>query len=290
MWKAFQTAWAEPIDSSAITFTEHPGQAREIAANIGTGGILVVAGGDGTVGEVISGIMDRPEPRPRLGIIPCGTGNDIARCAHIQSLEASIKALQGGESQAVDLIRIERGDGKQTNVRHAFLFANAGFSSIPMMKPWMKRFLGATGAYYLATLLQVILFRPRFMEIRIDEVDYSGPTFLLIASNAEYAAGGSMRIAPGARIDDGELNISIIQPLPLLKLAAKLFASMADGSYINEPEVSYLTGQRIEIRCTPSVVLDLDGELFGTTPATFSVAPLALDLIHAPAPKLDAAE
>lgn len=278
VWQAFQQIWPEPIDSASVSFTEYPTHARKIAAETDCK-TIVVAGGDGTVGEVISGIMDQPEPRPKLAIIPCGTGNDIARCGDFQTLEESIDVLKAGTSRSFDLIRVER----ESETRHAFLFANTGFSSIPRMKPWMKRLLGATGAYYLATLLEVMTYKPRYMNLLIDGQDYSAPTFLVIASNAEYAGGGSMRIAPGAKTDDGRLNISIIKPLPLFKLVTKLFSSIADGSYIKEPEVTYLTGKKIEVSCNPPAVLDLDGELFGTTPAMISIVPKGIEILsHEP--------
>lgn len=279
VWEAFKSVWPEAIDPNEVSLTTRPVQAQHIAAGLDDCDVIVVAGGDGTVGEVMSGIMDLPEPRPKLAIIPCGTGNDIARCANFQTLEEAIEVLKMGTPRAFDLIRVQR----EAETRYAFLFANAGFSSIPKMKPWMKRLLGATGAYYLATLLEVITFKPRHMKIAVDGQDYSAPTFLVIASNAEYAGGGSMRIAPGAKTDDGLLNVSIIKPVSIFKLVFKLFSSIADGSYVEEPEVTYLTGKEVEVSCAPPAVLDLDGELFGSSPATISVIPKGIEIIsHEP--------
>jgi YegS/Rv2252/BmrU family lipid kinase len=275
VWEAFQVVWAEPIDMACVTFTEHSGHAREIAAQCIGCDILVVAGGDGTIGEVISGIMDHPEPKPKLAIIPCGTGNDIGRNAGVCSLENSISALRGGTTKTFDLIRVEN----DSETRHAFLFANAGFCAIPMMKPWMKRIFGATGAYYFSTLLQAFFFRPTEMVTCVDGKEFRGRTLLVIAGNTEYAGGGSMRIAPGAQTDDGELNVSIIRSISIFKLITKLFSSITKGTHIHEPEVSYFTGKTISISSDPPVPLDLDGEQFGTTPALFSVCPAALEIL-----------
>ena len=274
IWKAFTSIWPQPIDSADISFTDHPGHAQEMARILDCG-LIVVAGGDGTVGEVMSGILERPEPRPKMAIIPCGTGNDIARCANFLTLDEAVQVLREGASRRFDLIRVDR----ETEPRHAFLFANAGFSSIPRMKPWMKRLLGATGAYYLATLFEAISFRPRRMNITVDGQSYCAPTFLIMAGNAEFAGGGSMRIAPGALTDDGLLNISIIRPVSRFRLIFKLFSSIADGSFIHEPEVTSLTGKTVDVRCDPPAALDLDGELFGTTPATFSVVPKGIEIL-----------
>ena len=279
VWETFKNAWAVPIAAEHVTFTTRSGHARELAGSFAECGLIVVAGGDGTIGEVISGIMGLPEPRPKLGIIPCGTGNDIARNAGLLNLDDAIAALQDADARSFDLIRIDRETNSGLETRHAFLFANAGFSAIPMMKPWMKRLLGATGAYYLSTLLQVLVYHPPKMEVSVDGKAFSGELFLVIAGNAEYAGGGSMRIAPGARTDDGQLNISIIQSIPKRKLITQLFASIANGTHINEPEVSYFTGKKICVNSDPNVPLDLDGELFGTTPSTFSVCPNAIQIL-----------
>ncbi|MDF7807796.1 diacylglycerol kinase family lipid kinase [Pontiellaceae bacterium B12219] len=275
VWAEFKRAWAEEIDSASVSFTEHAGHARQIAAQCMGYDTIAVAGGDGTISEVISGIMERPDAKPRLAIIPCGTGNDIGRTAGVSSIAQAIAALRGRAEKSFDLIRVVNA----TETRHAFLFANAGFCAIPMMKPWMKRLFGATGAYYLSTLLQAFIFKPTEMVICVDGKEYHGRTFLVMAGNSEFAAGGSMRIAPGARTDDGKLNISIIRSVSIFKLITKLFSSIAKGTYINEPEVSYFTGNFIRISSVPPVPLDLDGELFGTTPAAFSICPAALNIL-----------
>jgi diacylglycerol kinase (ATP) len=143
----------------------------------------------------------------------------------------------------------------------------------------MKRLLGATRAYYLATFLQVLAYRAPHMTVRVDGREQVGPTYLLIVGNAEWAAGGSMRICPGACTDDGELNLVIISPTSIFRIVTKLFSSIAKGTHIDLPEVDYFTGKKIEVHSEPPSIVDIDGELFGTTPASFSVCPLALEVI-----------
>ena len=279
VWAAFKSAWAEPIDPAQVVFTERPGHAREIAARCDDCEILAAVGGDGTVGEVISGIMERQEPQPKLAVVPCGTGNDVSQNAGIFSVTDAVAALREGHSRAFDLIRVDgQVDGSEEH-RYAFLFGNTGFSSIPKMKPWMKRLLGATGAYYLATFLQVLAYRAPHMTVRVDGREYVGQTYMVIAGNSEWAAGGCMRICPGARTDDGELNVTIISQASIYRIVTKLLSSIAKGTHINLPEVSYFTGRKIEVHSEPPAVLDLDGELFGTTPAAFSICPLALEVM-----------
>ncbi len=279
IWEAFKSCSAEPIDPAHVVYTEHPGHASEIATTVEGYETIVAAGGDGTVSEVICGIMNRKNPALSLAVIPCGTGNDIARNAGIFSVSDAATALYNGELRAFDLIRITRQVDGHEEHRHAFLFANVGFSSIPMMKPWMKRLLGATGAYYLATMLQILAYRPPHMIVRVDGKEHTGPIYLVVAANTERAGGGCMRIAPGAITDDGMLNISIMKSASIYKVITRLFTCISKGTHINQPEVSYFTGRNIEVYSEPEAVLDLDGELFGTTPATISVCPRVLNLL-----------
>ncbi|MCP4195804.1 MAG: diacylglycerol kinase family lipid kinase [Proteobacteria bacterium] len=278
-WKKFRTLWPDEIDPEHAIVTERPGHALEIATSAAGYDILAAVGGDGTVGEVMSGIMDSAGLKPRLAIIPAGTGNDIARNVGIGSVEDSVRVLREGQPRGFDLIRIDCQNDGRPGHRHAFLHGIVGFSSIPMVKPWMKRLLGPTGAYYLGTLLQVIVYQAPVMTVRTDDRKFSGYTWMVVVGNSETSAGGSMRLSPGARLDDGELNISIFPSLSRLKMVTKLMPKIATGEHVNDASISYFPGRRIAIDSNPSAFLELDGDLFGTTPATFTVCPGALQVM-----------
>jgi len=278
-WEEFKASWPDGADAGRTIVTERPGHAREIAATAEGHSIFAVVGGDGTVGEVMSEIMDRQEPRPSLAIIPAGTGNDIARNIGINSVADAVGALRGERSRAFDLVRVDRQvDGRSAH-RHAFLFGIVGFSSVPMLKPWMKRLLGPAVAYYLATFLQFIVYRVPHMTIRVGEREISGRKWMVIVGNAELSAGGSMCLAPGACTDDGILNITIITSQPKLKMLTRLLPKIATGAHVHESDVDYFPGTRIEVDSTPPAIVDLDGDIYGTTPVTFTVCPRALQII-----------
>ena len=279
-WERFLEHWPDPIDPEDMVVTERPGHAREIACATEGYDTVAAVGGDGTVGDIMSGILDRRGLCPELAIIPAGTGNDIARHVGIGSMEDAVSALRNGRLRAFDMIRVDyRDDGRRAH-RQAFLLAGVGFSSIPMIRPWMKRLLGATGAYYLATFLQIIVYRPPHVTVRADGQERSGGrTWMVLVGNAEYSSGGSMRIAPGARTDDGELNITVFPANSKLRMITSLLPKIASGRHIEEPGVSYFPAERVEIESEPPAILDLDGDIFGTTPATFTVCPGALRVL-----------
>ena len=88
-----------------------------------------------------------------------------------------------------------------------------------------------------------------------------------------------MRIAPGARTDDGELNITIFPVKSKLRMITRLLPKVATGEHIQEPGVSYFPAKSVEIDSDPPAILELDGDIFGTTPATFTVCPGALRVL-----------
>jgi diacylglycerol kinase family enzyme len=229
VWERMQSEWPDQIDSQDVHFTERQGHAREIARSIEGYDILAAVGGDGTVGEILSGIMDTPEPHPKLAIIPAGTGNDIGRNLGIFSFEDAMDALHDGHARKLDLVRIDcQVDGQKAH-RYSFLVGTVGFSAQPMVKPWMKRFLGPTGAYYLGTILQVIVYRPPTMTIRWGEEEYCERTWMVIIGNIERTAGGSMCLAPGAHPEDGLMHTSIIPVRSKLNLLAKMMPQKPPG-------------------------------------------------------------
>lgn len=278
-WKQFQKQWLNQIDPQETVITQRPGHAREITISADGYDVIVAVGGDGTVREVISGIMDRKNPDLKLAIVPGGTGNDIGLNIGIKSVEQAVDALHKGHTQAFDIMRVDSQINGRSMSTYGFLSTALGFSAISMIRPWMKRILGPKGAYYFATILQIICYRPTRMILRAKDIKHDGKTWLILVGNAESLAGGSMRIAPGARTDDGELNISIFSKGSKIPMAYRIMAKIASGEHVKEPEVLYFPAKRIEVDSIPPAVVEVDGDLYGNTPATIQVYPRAMQII-----------
>ena len=283
-WDTFKSLWPDPIDPAQVVNTERPGHAREIAACAEGVDTLIAVGGDGTIGEVISGIMDREGPKPKLALIPTGTGNDIGRNVGILSMADAVTTLRHGQDRAFDLVRIDcQKDGIKTT-GYGFLFGTVGFSAISTLRPWMKRCMSAKAAYYLATFLQILTYRAPHMTVHTKDQTFKDRMYIVIAGNAEYAGGGGMRMSPDALTDDGLLNITVIPNRSRLNVITRLFPRIASGTHIHEPGVSYFTGKQIEVHSDPPAVLEVDGDLFGTTPATFTLCAHAIQILCPPQP------
>lgn len=285
-WEHFRAQWPAPVEPGDVIVTTAPNHATEIAASAEGYDTLVAVGGDGTVREMVVGLMQRPLPRPRLAMVPTGTGNDIARSVGLRTVEESISTLQKGHTRKIDLIQIDCHQQGRPTRRYACLTTSVGFSAVVIrsLKPWMKRLLGAERAYFLATLIAVARYRPPRMAVRWEGQEYRGLTWMVNVGNAEWECGGSMRMSPGARIDDGLLNICLIRSGPKLKVLRKL-PTIFTGAHIREPEVSYFPVRAIEVESEPPAGLQMDGDVFGTTPVKFTVCPQALQVV-APRPKV----
>ena len=278
-WSAFQEAWGEPISADHVRVTEGPGHARELAAGTTGYEVIVAVGGDGTVGEIISGVLDREDARPRVAVVPGGTGNDIARNLGMGEIGHAVAALREGIPRAVDIIQVECDADGGRHRKFAFLFGSAGFSGLPRVKPWMKRWLGPAIAYNFATFVEILVFRAPHMTVRSKEEEFKGRSWMVVAGNAERISGGSVCIAPGANLEDGLLNVAIYPNRHRLLMLTRLFPKIPSGAQVEEPDVAYFRTGRITVESEPASLVDLDGDLVGTTPATFEVLPRAVEIM-----------
>ena len=166
--------------------------------------VMVAVGGDGTAFEVAGGLLSAANGRAALAVVPVGTGNDIARALGIHSWSDARHALAHGCSAPIDVIRVECFvDGKEA-VRHALLFAAVGIAgeSLRLTTPGVKNVFGERLAYPAGLLRALWNYRAPLLRVTRDQ-QVSEERFMFVgASNSEWAGGG-MKIAPGARMDDG---------------------------------------------------------------------------------------
>ena len=264
------------------TLTESAGHATRLAkSNAPDFEIIAALGGDGTVNEVANGLMAvEPGERPALATLPVGTGNDVALTYGLAHFESAIDALAKGSTRTLDVIRVQlMRDGKSVT-RHALLFVAAGFAAEVIRKtgPRVKRIFGRRFSYSVGLFRALASFRAPEFSVKWDGGETAGRMFQVCAGNTEFAAGGVMRISPGARPDDGLLNISLVDALGRLQIVRR-FPSILSGRYVEDERVDYFTGKRLEIDAVPPAELQADGDIIGTTPATIELLPGALQLV-----------
>ena len=245
--------------------TTHPGHGVELVANTGLAGFdgLIAAGGDGTVFEVLNGLYRHAKPaRIPLGLLPIGTGNAFARDLGLQPAAWSdgIDLLQRGNTRKVDVGHVKAA-GK------TFYFLNIvgmGFSVEAAMTALKLKFLG-NAAYTLATLWKVVKLKSYPLVFEIDGETLHRDNVFVTISNTRYT-GTHFMIAPDAVIDDGLLDVTLLEALPRRRLL-KLFPTIYSGRHIEYREIETRKAAAIKIHSPKAMLLGPDGEFCGSSPA-----------------------
>jgi diacylglycerol kinase (ATP) len=140
----------------------------------------------------------------------------------------------------------------------------------------MKRLLGEWLAYRVGLLRALWSYRPPAMRVTCDSQPREERFLLACASNSERAGGG-IRLAPGAQLDDGLLNINLVEAVNRRE-ALRQFVRLCQGRHTAHPKVSYLTALSLAVEAEPALEVVADGDLIGHTPARFNVKPKALQV------------
>lgn len=267
-----------------IARTTAPGHARELASRVGgTAGdfdLVISGGGDGTIGEIADGLLRSAFPRTPVLVAPFGTGNDVARLVGTAGEAGVIRALDARCCVDWDTLEIVAGQGRG----RAVLFGACGLSTdlLRLTTPRVKRWFGARLAYPVGFFRALLRYRPARLTVETPEGRHEGEFVAVVAANAPHAGGDTMRIAPGARLDDGRLDLSLIRAVGRWEIARQ-FIRLVRGRHIHHPRVTYFRTTEVRIEAVPAGQLAVDGELGFSTPVTIRVAPRSLRLLAAPA-------
>jgi YegS/Rv2252/BmrU family lipid kinase len=257
----------------AVCLTDYPRHAEALAREAAPRYDVVVAvGGDGTVSEVASGILLSAAPETPLGILPLGTGNDVARLLGLTTSEAALAALAGEQIRRLDAIAVRSTFAGETREAYALLYASVGFAGelLRRITPLVKRLCGPY-AYSVGFFRALWSFQTPTMQITLGDEQLAGRYFFACAGNAEWTGGGTMRLSPGARMDDGLLDLCLVKEFSRLEIL-KNFPRLLAGTHVELPTVCYRPGTALSVSTDTPFPVALDGDLFGETPVEFRVA------------------
>jgi YegS/Rv2252/BmrU family lipid kinase len=256
----------------ALKATAVAGDARRLAAEAVTDGfdLVVAAGGDGTVNEVLNGIGDAPDGfiRARLGVLPLGTVNVFARELKIPAqVEQAWEVLLQGRETKIDLPRVEFFADGVLQKRYFCQLAGAGLDARAIeLVDWQHKKQVGPLAYIIAGLKAL---REKKTHITVCANGQSATGELVLVGNGRYY-GGSFAILPQADLRDGKLDIcvfprasfwTLLSCAPGLLLRGKLPAGVA----------KHLSATKFELTSESPAAFELDGEWVGKLPVTFSV-------------------
>ncbi|MBV9280150.1 MAG: diacylglycerol kinase family lipid kinase [Chloroflexi bacterium] len=262
-----QAGWA-----LSLHYTGGPGDATEIARRAACDGLdaVVVAGGDGTLNEAIQGLA---HSGTALGYLPYGTVNVWAREVGIPlEIEGAARALAGG--------RIERVDLGRADDRYFLLMAGIGFDGEVLRRAHsVERFKARFGVlpYVAVTLSSIPLYRGADLELRYDGIIRRVQTLMLVLGNTRLY-GGYFHLTPHAVANDGWLDLCVIKGRGPISFARQSLPILLSRS-VAHADVEMLRVRDLLVQAPERLPLQVDGELVGTTPTHFRVAPRALQAI-----------
>jgi len=226
--------------------------------------LIIAAGGDGTINEVVSGLA-RLESRPPLGILPLGTTNDLARALGIpRAWDAAIDVIAQGIVKQIDV-------GKM-NDRYFINIAGGGsLTELTYEVPSrMKTMLGQL-AYYMKGFEKLPRFRPIRMKVMSAEVELDEEMMIFLIANSNSVAGFE-KLAPDALIDDGVMDAFFLRKCSLADFI-RLASMVVRGEKVQDPLLVQFQTKHISIESPDYVQLNIDGEFGGTLPAEIRVIP-----------------
>ncbi|MCB9079888.1 MAG: diacylglycerol kinase family lipid kinase [Anaerolineaceae bacterium] len=239
-----------------LAITEHPEHGLALARQAASEGwpVVVAAGGDGTINEVVNGLMqaDPAEPRSLLGIIPLGTGNDLSDALAIpRDVTAACQRLAAGNTRLIDLGLV--------NDRYFANNSAVGLEPVVTVAQNEMRYAGSS-RYMLAAIKTILTAKPWSMRVKWDHGIYEGPVTLVSIGN-NTRTGGSFYMTPKACLDDGLLDVVYAVGMSRWQLL-RLLPKTLSGQHINHPLVTYQQTKTLSITATPPTPIHADGEVF----------------------------
>jgi YegS/Rv2252/BmrU family lipid kinase len=244
---------------------------------------VVVAGGDGTLSEVVTGLLSADlSGYAEIAPLPLGTGGDFARTLRLpRQLEVAIEAISAARPRRVDAgrVRFRDHDGRDAT---AYFLNVASFGVSGLIVEIVNRgskALGGRLSFLAGTLRGLASYRRQPVSLRVDgALVHEGPLVLAACANGRYFGGG-MQVAPGARPDDGLLDVVVVGDVSKPRLLAHL-PSIYRGEAASAPGVSLHRGRLVEAEAPAArVPIEVDGEPLGSLPLRIEIVPGAVSLL-----------
>ena len=230
---------------------------------------VVASGGDGTLFEVVNGYFaNSQKDKPQLGLIPNGTGNAFARELNLRSFEwqKAIDIIAKNKIRKIDAAKLST----ENKVYYYLNMLGIGWPAEVGRTVEKLKFLGEV-SYLLSVLFHIIFLKNVKVEFEIDGNKVIRETIFTEIGNTRYT-GSAFIISPNAVIDDGYLDIIIVNKCSRLRIL-QLLPTIFNGKHINKKEVEVIRAKKVLLHTIPKKTLIPDGELFGTTPIKVECLP-----------------
>lgn len=223
--------------------------------------LVIAAGGDGTINEVINGLAEQ-EHRPQLGIIPAGTTNDFARALHIpRDIDKAVDVIIEGNTMELDIGRV--------NDDHYFINIAGGgkLTELTYEVPSKLKTLLGQLAYYIKGIEMLPFLKATRVRIEYDDQVLEDDIMLFLISNTN-SVGGFEKLAPDAKLNDGYFDLLILKKTNLAEFIQ--IATLAlRGDHFRSKNIIYTQAKHIKVSNEEKMQLNIDGEYGGLLPGEF---------------------
>jgi diacylglycerol kinase (ATP) len=252
----------EELGGADWTGTVYPTHAIELARQAAEEGYenVVAVGGDGTVHEVINGLMQaRVETRPRLGIVPLGTGNDFAKSLGLSHDPSSaLRQTMNGQPKRIDIGLLQDGRGRKEYWNNTL---GIGFDTTVTLRSRSIPVLSGFPVYFIAVVQTILLdHNPMQVKIKVDDDQKEEQILMLVLCNGSREGGG-FKMAPDAKPDDERLEYVYVGKISRPRMF-RLLPEVIKGTHLRFPEVKHGHFKRMEISADRPMYIHTDGEIF----------------------------
>lgn len=283
------------LNKLGVNFSEHltsySGEACEATRRALLAGeaCVIAVGGDGTLNEVVNGYFDQSgqpiNSQAAIGLLPCGTGSDFRRSIGLKSRQEALRAIIAGHSRLIDVAKVElTGDGDQPLSRYSINVVSFGLGGevVKQVNSWRNvwpRWIGGHARFVVAALKALNSYRNHAVQIDCEfgseQCEISSNFF--VVANGRFAGGG-MKFAPHAEFDDGLLDVVLTDQATRWDILKEL-PRIRFGWHLRNPKVKWLRSRSVHINSAHPLLVDVDGESAGVTPARLTIKPATLRFI-----------
>jgi diacylglycerol kinase (ATP) len=283
------------LDNAGVNYTFDVTRGRGDAVRLARSAVhagcsaVIAIGGDGTLFEVVNGVMNPAEfgtsmsgdNQVAVGLVQAGRGSDFGRSVGVPSdVQAACARLLDGRTEQIDLgyVTFLGFDGNERS-RYFANAAGLGFDAeVTLRANAGPRIMGGTIPYLSSLIRTLGTYRNKQISVSLDGAEpWRARANSIVIANGQYFGGG-MKIAPEASLSDGILDVTLLGDLGKIELVRNV-PRVYDGSHVTHPKVKTFIARTIEVTSPDRVLLQADGEVLGTAPATFQIAPHVLRMI-----------
>ncbi len=255
-----------------LTFEDGDGVRLSRAAARAGADLVIAAGGDGTVNEVVNGLLEVEGWPGRVGLVPTGTANDFAGSVGIPAdLEGALEVALRGSPREVDVGRV--------NARYFVNVSTGGFGAAATEETGSetKRLLGPW-AYVITGARQFSDLRPATVRLESAEGEaHAGEVLLFAVGNGKQTGGGTM-LTPRAELADGLLDVLVVPGMPRLDFLA-LLPDLRAGTHLDRPDILYFRTRQLRVESDEELSVNADGEPLRGRRFDYGVEPRAIRLM-----------